>query len=32
LYIAAEISRAHGGTLTVTSTSEETRFTLKFPT
>ncbi len=32
LYIASEISRAHGGKLTVTSTPEETRFTLKLPT
>jgi sigma-B regulation protein RsbU (phosphoserine phosphatase) len=28
LYIAAEIAKAHGGTLTVTSTTAETRFTL----
>ncbi|MEO8018674.1 MAG: GAF domain-containing sensor histidine kinase [Pseudomonadota bacterium] len=32
LYIASEIARAHDGTLTVTSTPEETRFTLKIPT
>ena len=32
LYIASEIARAHGGTLTVTSTAEETCFTLKMPT
>jgi signal transduction histidine kinase len=32
LYIASEIARAHGGTLTVSSTVEETRFTLKMPT
>ena len=31
LYIASEIARAHGGTLQVTSTSEETRFVLKIP-
>ena len=31
LYIASEIARAHGGALTVTSTTEETRFTLKLP-
>lgn len=31
LYIAAEIARAHDGTLVVTSTSEETRFTLRIP-
>jgi len=31
LYIASEIARAHGGTLTVTSTPDETRFTLEFP-
>jgi signal transduction histidine kinase len=31
LYIASEIARAHGGTLTATSTPEETRFTLKLP-
>ena len=31
LYIASEIARAHGGALTVTSTTDETRFTLKFP-
>ena len=31
LYIAAEIARAHGGQLSVTSTSAETRFTLRMP-
>jgi sigma-B regulation protein RsbU (phosphoserine phosphatase) len=31
LHIAAEIARAHGGTLTVKSTPEETRFTLRAP-
>jgi sigma-B regulation protein RsbU (phosphoserine phosphatase) len=31
LYIAAEIAKAHGGTLTVGSTAEETRFTLRVP-
>jgi sigma-B regulation protein RsbU (phosphoserine phosphatase) len=31
LYISAEIARAHGGTLTVTSDATETRFTLSFP-
>jgi signal transduction histidine kinase len=31
LYIAAEIARAHDGQLTVTSTAEETRFTLRMP-
>jgi signal transduction histidine kinase len=31
LYIAAEIARAHGGTLDVTSTPSETRFTLRMP-
>jgi signal transduction histidine kinase len=31
LYIAWEIARAHGGTLEVKSTSEETRFTLRVP-
>jgi signal transduction histidine kinase len=31
LYIAAEIARAHGGTLTVASSAEETRFTLRMP-
>jgi signal transduction histidine kinase len=31
LYIAAEIARAHGGTLTVSSTEEETRFTFRMP-
>jgi len=32
LYIASEIARAHGGSLDVTSTADETRFTLKIPT
>jgi signal transduction histidine kinase len=31
LYIAAEIARAHGGTLEVDSTPAETRFTFKMP-
>lgn len=31
LYIASEIAKAHGGELTVSSTSEETRFTLRMP-
>jgi signal transduction histidine kinase len=31
LYIASEIARAHRGTLTVSSSSEETRFTLRMP-
>jgi sigma-B regulation protein RsbU (phosphoserine phosphatase) len=31
LYIASQIAKAHGGTLTVTSTSEETRFTFVMP-
>ena len=31
LYIASEIARAHGGTLDVGSTPEETRFTLTIP-
>lgn len=31
LYIASEISRAHGGTLTVSSTADETRFTFTAP-
>lgn len=31
LYIASEIARAHGGTLTVSSTPELTRFTLRMP-
>ena len=31
LYIASEIARAHHGTLTVTSSGEETRFTLRMP-
>jgi sigma-B regulation protein RsbU (phosphoserine phosphatase) len=31
LHIASEIARAHGGTLTVTSTAEETRFTFRMP-
>jgi signal transduction histidine kinase len=32
LYIASEIARAHEGTLTVSSSIEETRFTLRIPT
>ena len=31
LYIASEIATAHGGTLTVSSTASETRFTLRIP-
>jgi len=31
LYIASEIARAHGGTLSVNSTPDETRFVLKIP-
>ncbi|HLM57572.1 MAG TPA: ATP-binding protein, partial [Pyrinomonadaceae bacterium] len=31
LYIASEIARAHGGSLDVSSTSEETRFTFRIP-
>jgi signal transduction histidine kinase len=31
LYIASEIARAHGGSLGVSSTSEETRFTFRMP-
>jgi signal transduction histidine kinase len=31
LYIASEIAIAHGGTLDVTSTAEETRFTFRMP-
>ena len=31
LYIASEIAAAHGGTLDVTSTADETRFTLRIP-
>jgi signal transduction histidine kinase len=31
LYIASEIARAHGGTLDVSSTSDETRFTFRMP-
>ena len=31
LYIASEIARAHGGTLSVTSDDAETRFTLRVP-
>lgn len=31
LYIASEIARAHGGTLDVTSTPAETRFTFRMP-
>lgn len=31
LHIASEIAKAHEGTLTVTSTAEETRFTFRMP-
>ena len=31
LYIASEIARAHGGTLTATSSAQETRFTFQMP-
>jgi signal transduction histidine kinase len=31
LYIASEIARAHGGTIDVTSSPEETRFTFRMP-
>lgn len=31
LHIASEIARAHGGTLTATSTQEETSFVLRMP-
>jgi sigma-B regulation protein RsbU (phosphoserine phosphatase) len=31
LFIAAEIARAHGGTLTLSSTPKETRFTFRMP-
>ena len=31
LYIASQIAKAHGGTLTVASTAEETRFTFSIP-
>jgi signal transduction histidine kinase len=31
LYIASEIAKAHGGTLTVSSAPEETRFTFRMP-
>jgi signal transduction histidine kinase len=31
LFIASEIARAHGGTLTADSTVQETRFTLRIP-
>ena len=31
LHIASEIAKAHGGTLTVASTNEETRFTFRMP-
>ncbi len=31
LFIASEVARAHGGTLKATSSSEETRFTLRMP-
>jgi signal transduction histidine kinase len=32
LYIASEIARAHGGTLDVSSSEDETRFTFRMPT
>jgi signal transduction histidine kinase len=32
LYICTEIARSHSGTLSVTSTNEETRFTFRMPT
>lgn len=32
LYIASEIARAHGGTLDVNSSTDETRFTFRMPT
>jgi signal transduction histidine kinase len=31
LYIASEIARAHGGTIDITSTPDETRFTFRMP-
>ncbi len=31
LYIASEIAKAHGGALSVSSTTEETRFTFRMP-
>jgi signal transduction histidine kinase len=31
LYIASEIARAHGGTLDVASSGQETRFTFRMP-
>ena len=31
LFIASEVARAHGGTLAVTSTPEQTRFTFRMP-
>jgi signal transduction histidine kinase len=31
LYIADQIARAHGGTLSATSTSQETRFAFRMP-
>jgi signal transduction histidine kinase len=31
LYIAKEITKAHGGTLNVTSSTDETRFNLRMP-
>jgi signal transduction histidine kinase len=31
LYIASEIAKVHGGTLTVASSPDETRFTLRMP-
>jgi len=32
LYIASEIARAHGGTLDIASTADETRFNFRMPT
>jgi signal transduction histidine kinase len=31
LYISSEIAKAHGGSLDVVSTAEETRFTFRMP-
>lgn len=31
LYIASQIAKAHGGALTVSSTTDETRFTFTMP-
>jgi sigma-B regulation protein RsbU (phosphoserine phosphatase) len=31
LYIASEIARAHGGSIDVTSSPEQTRFTFRMP-